>query len=398
MDMTHLPLAERLRPTTPADYIGQTHLMGPAKPLRRMLEQGTIRSMILWGPPGSGKTSFARLLQTLPDVLYIERSAVTTGVQDIRSAIQEAETHKGTTILFLDEIHRFTKAQQDSLLPHVERGTITLVGATTENPGFEVIGPLISRAHVYHFEPLTDEDIRTIIDRAWQVLKRTKLTTDAIETIVRLANGDARTAINTVELINQLEPENAKITPEMITWAVQRKVLLYDKKGDAHYDTISAFIKSLRGSDPDAALHYLARMLESGEDPLFIARRLVIFAAEDVGNALPTALVLATSTMQAVHLIGLPEAQLLLAQATTYLATAPKSRAVTRALEAAQADLRTMRVEPVPLHLRNPVNQIYKNLGAGKGYRWPRKDGDQPTERGYLPSNLQDRRYYEPPK
>ncbi len=395
------PLAERLRPHQLLEVLGQAHLLAPGKPIHAMLATGKLHSLILWGPPGSGKTTIARLFADQAGASFSEFSAVTSGVADVRRVIAEAkerfETTGQQTILFVDEIHRFNKAQQDSFLPHVEAGTIIFIGATTENPGFEVIGPLISRSHVYRLEGLTDEQLDLLIGRALKLYPKIRLAADARRILVSLANGDARSLLNVFELATALAQQNGKINREMIEAAFQRKAALYDKKGDAHYDTISAFIKSLRGSDPDASLHYLARMLEGGEDPMFIARRMVIFASEDIGNALPTALVVATSAMQATHMVGLPEAQLTLAQAATYLATAPKSRSVARAISEAMYDVKNERLEPIPLHLRNPANKIMKQFGAGRGYHWPKKDGDITTAHGFLPANLEGKQYYHKP-
>lgn len=399
--MSHIPLAEQLRPQTIDDIVGHEHLLAPGQPLRVMLEAGRLHSLVLWGPPGAGKTTLARLLARCSRSTFVEFSAVTSGVAEIRKVISQAKEQLDatdqTTILFIDEIHRFHKGQQDAFLPHVEAGTITLIGATTENPGFEVIGPLISRSHVYRLEALGDQDLVTILTRAHTFFPHLRIKKSNLTLIAHLSGGDARAALNAFELIEEIAGPR-QVTRVMIEAAFQRKAVMYDKKGDAHYDTISAFIKSMRGSEPNAALHYLARMLEGGEDPLFIARRMVIFASEDVGNALPTALVVATNAMQATHFVGLPEAQLILAQTATYLATAPKSRAVARAIGAAMHDVRTERLEPIPWHLRNPVNKVMKQFGAGNGYRWPKKVGDEPTELGYLPANLHGRRYWPPPE
>ncbi|KXK27022.1 MAG: Replication-associated recombination protein A [candidate division WS6 bacterium OLB20] len=352
------PLAEKLRPRSLDDYAGQEHLIGKDKPLRTMLEQGKAVSMILWGPPGSGKTTLAKLIAEYVKAEFEQLSAVTSGVADLREVIKRAQErgqyHGFETILFIDEIHRFNRAQQDALLPYVEDGTITLIGATTENPGFEVNAPLISRSRVFKLDPLSDDAVRDIIKKAVKEYPAVKWDKKAIEHMVLHANGDARTALNAVELAASL---TRHVTLKVAEEALQRKSIYYDKKADEHYDTISAFIKSMRGSDASATLHYLARMLKAGEDPMFIARRMVIFASEDISNAAPTALVLATTCMQAVHMIGMPEAQLILAQTATYLASAPKSIASMTGLFEAMQDLDTQRVEPVPLHLRNEKKQ-----------------------------------------
>ncbi|TAK53172.1 MAG: replication-associated recombination protein A, partial [Bacteroidetes bacterium] len=316
-----VPLAERLRPQTLDDFIGQEHLVGKGKPIRSMIEKGQVYSMIFWGPPGCGKTTLATVIANSIDAEFIFFSAVTSGVADVRNVIKQAERlnkEEGKkTILFVDEIHRFNKAQQDGFLPHVENGTIILIGATTENPGFRINAPLLSRSQLFVLYPLTDTDIEKVVVRALNLFPKVKADSDAISHIVKYSNGDARFAINAVEVAVSL---SKKISLKVAEEAMQRRAIYYDKKGDYHYDTISAFIKSMRGSDPDATLHYLARMLKAGEDPMFVARRMVIFASEDIGNAQPTALVVATSAMQAVHMIGLPEAQLILAQTATFLA------------------------------------------------------------------------------
>lgn len=395
-----IPLAERLRPKTIDEFIGQEHLLGKNKPIRRMIEEGKIHSMILWGPPGCGKTTLAKLVARSVEADFISFSAIVNNVADIRKVIQEAQDQKTLfrkeTILFIDEIHRFNKSQQDALLPAVEQGTITLIGATTENPGFEVNAPLISRAHVYVLYALTNDDITVIILSALKLYPGHKWDKAAIQHIVIHANGDARTALNAIELANTI---SKKVTLKVAETAMQKKAIFYDKKGDAHYDTISAFIKSMRGGKPDATLHYLARMIKAGEDPVFIARRIVIFAAEDIGNAQPTALVVATTAMQAVHMIGMPEAQLILAQAATFMATAKKSIASTVGISEALHDLDEMILEPIPLHLRNAANKVMKQLEYGKGhirYPWIEEKEGKKIQQEYMPKNLIGKRYYRP--
>lgn len=394
-----MPLAEELRPKTLDEFVGQQHLVGKNKPIRKMFESGKITSMIFWGPPGSGKTTLARLIPNYIKADFIPYSAVTGSVKEVREIIKKAKDKKFEsgleTVLFVDEIHRFNKSQQDAFLPSVEDGTIILIGATTENPGFEVNAPLISRSQVYVFFSLTDHEIKEITERAITHFPKNIFEETAIKHIVKHANGDARTAINAVSLAASIaKTVNLKIAEE----ALQQKAIYYDKKGDNHYDTISAFIKSMRGGNPDATLHYLARMIKAGEDPVFIARRMLIFASEDVGNAQVAALMVATTCMQAVKMIGMPESQLILAQTATYLATAKKSIASTMGIFEALQDIDTEKLDPIPLHLRNAPNKVMKNLGYGKGHiRYPwleeLKTGKKVNQE-YLPNNLKDKKYY----
>ncbi len=396
-----IPLAEQLRPKTLDEIVGQSHLVGKGKPLRKMLESGKVGSMILWGPPGCGKTTLARLVAKYVEADFIQFSAVTGGVADIREIIRKAKDEqqlfKKQTVLFVDEIHRFNKGQQDAFLPHVEDGSIILIGATTENPGFEINAPLISRSQVYKLEQLTDDEMKHIVARAIQEYKGRKWEKEAIAHIIKNSNGDARNAINAIELASSL---GRTITLKIAEEAIQRKAIYYDKKGDWHYDTISAFIKSMRGNNPDGALHYLARMIKAGEDPVFIARRMVIFASEDIGNAQPTALVVATACMQAVHMIGMPESGLILAQTVTYLATAKKSIASSMGLWSAMSDIDSENLDPIPLHLRNASNKVMKQFNYGKGHiRYPwlvEKESGTKIEQEYLPKNLKGKKYYKP--
>ncbi|MBW7960113.1 replication-associated recombination protein A [Patescibacteria group bacterium] len=395
-----IPLAERLRPKSLKDFVGQEHLVGKGGPIRRMIENKKVISMVLWGPPGTGKTTLSRIIANQIEANFVPFSAVTGGgVPEIRKIIAKAKEDYGLfqkpTVLFVDEIHRFNKAQQDAFLPYVEDGTITLIGATTENPGFEVIAPLVSRSQIYVLNSLNEKEIGKIIKKAIDCFPKHNWTKEALTHFIKSTNGDARSAINAVEIASTLSID---ITLKIAEQAVQRKAIYYDKKGDWHYDTISAFIKSMRGSDPDAALHYLARMIKAGEDPIFIARRMVIFASEDIGNAQPTALVVATSAMQAVHMIGWPEAGLILAQTATFLATAKKSIASTGGLYEALSDIDENNLDPIPLHLRNAPNKVMKNLGYGKGHiRYPwkvEKETGKKVVQEYLPKNLKGRKYY----
>ena len=394
----HIPLAEKLRPQNLDEFVGQNHLVGKGKPIERMIKTGQVTSMIFWGPPGCGKTTLATVIANSIDANFVFFSAVTSGVEHVRRVIKEAESliqeKNRKTILFVDEIHRFNKAQQDAFLPHVENGTIILIGATTENPGFRINAPLLSRSQLFVLKELTDEDIEKVIKRAISFYPKASIDNEAISHIVHFSNGDARFAINAVETAVTLKNKiNLKVAEE----AMQKRAVYYDKKGDYHYDTISAFIKSMRGGDPDATLHYLARMIKAGEDPMFIARRMLIFSSEDIGNAQPTAMVLANSCMQAVHMIGLPEAQLILAQTATYLATAKKSIASTVGIGMALSDVEMENLPEIPMHLRNAANKVMKNLGYGKGhvrYAWREEKKGKAVSQTYLPEKLKGKKYY----
>jgi len=401
------PLADRMRPRSLDEFVGQSHLLGAGKILRVALEQGDIPSLILWGPPGTGKTSLAMLVAGRVRAAFVPFSAVTSGIKEIKEVIAEADRRQRgggqRTVLFVDEIHRFNKAQQDAFLPHVERGTITLVGATTENPSFEVISPLLSRSKVLVLKPLTDEDIRTIVERALadpeRGLGRTgvRAAPDILESIARWANGDARAALNLLDLAARLsKAQQGVITPEIVQEASQQRTLLYDKAGEEHYNLISALHKSLRDSDPDGSLYWLARMLSSGEDPLYIARRLIRFASEDIGNADPQALTLAIAAKDAYHFLGTPEGELALAQCVTYLAAAPKSNAVYVAYGAAKKDVAEAPADPVPLHIRNAPTALMGELGYGAGYKYAHDYEGAYVEQDHLPDRLRGRTYYHP--
>ena len=403
------PLAARVRPRDVEEFVGQEHLVGEGRVLRRAIEAGQLPSFILWGPPGSGKTTLAAIAAKRAGARFVAISAVSAGVADLRRIIEDARKLRsadgGTTVLFIDEIHRFNKAQQDVVLPHVEEGHVVLIGATTENPSFEVISALLSRSRVYTLKPLVDAEVRTIVRRALASERglggTVRLDADAEDLLVNVANGDARVALNGLELAADATAPAGDgtrvVTAASVRDALQRRTLLYDRAGDQHYDTISAFIKSVRGSDPDAALYWLVRMIDAGEDPMFMARRLVILAAEDVGLADPQALVIASAAQQAVHLIGLPEGYFPLAEATVYLALAPKSDSLKTARGRLEADIDGTRVDPVPLHLRNAVTGLMRQLGYGKGYRYAHDaPGHFDPEEVFLPPALEGRRYYEP--
>jgi len=399
------PLAERMRPKTFDEFAGQGHLVGQDGVIRRMLERSNIRSMILWGPPGSGKTTLARLLATRLSADFVQINAISSGVKDLREIIDAAEKSRGIgrrTVLFIDEIHRFNKSQQAALLKSVENGTLVLIGATTENPSFEVISPLLSRSSVYVLESLTREDLAALLDRALEedeIIKGTSVTPDAREELITQSGGDARVMLNTLEVaydISDFGEGGAEITRDLVREAYQTHHYRYDRAGEEHYNTISAFIKSVRGSDPDAAVYYLARMLEAGEDPKFIARRLIVLASEDIGNAEPYALTLATAAFTAVDYVGMPEASLILAQAATYLSSCPKSNASYMAIQGAFSEVRRRPGVAIPMHLRNAPTKLMKEIGYGKEYKYSHDSPDHFVEQNFLPDELKDAIFYEP--
>ena len=404
------PLAARMRPTELHEFVGQEHLIGKGRVLRKAIETGQLPSIIFWGPPGSGKTTLAYIIANSTDSQFSPISAVSAGVADLRRIIEDAKErrrmYQHKTIMFIDEIHRFNKAQQDAVLPFVEDGTITLIGATTENPSFEVISPLLSRCRVFTLNPLTEDEIRIIIARALRDSLRglggfnVKLADDALSHLINMSNNDARIALNALEMATLTTPPDAdkkrRISLATIEDAIQHRALRYDKEGEEHYDIISALHKSLRGSDPDASLYWLARMLEAGEDPLYVARRMVRFASEDIGMADPQALVIAMAAQQAVHFIGMPEGNLALAQAAVYLATAPKSNSLYQAYSQVQEEIKQGTAEPVPLHLRNPVTPLMKNMGYGKGYKYAHNYPGHFVQQQNLPDSLQGKHFYTP--
>ena len=404
------PLATRMRPMALHEFVGQEHIIGKGRVLRKAIETGQVPSMILWGPPGSGKTTLAYLIANSSDFQFQPISAVSAGVNDLRRIIEAAKEHRKLfhkkTILFIDEIHRFNKAQQDTILPYVEDGTIILIGATTENPSFEVISPLISRSRVLRLNPLSDSELRILILRALKDTLRglgsadVELDEKALSHLIKVSNNDARVALNALEIAavttNPGEDGKRRITLDTIEDAAQHRSLQYDKAGDEHFDAISALHKSMRGSDPDASLYWLTKMLEAGEDPLYIARRLIRFASEDVGMADPQALVVSMAAQQAVHFIGMPECNLALAEAVVYLSTAPKSNSLYQAYSRVQEEIKKGTAESVPLHLRNAVTPLMKEMGHGEGYQYPHDHPGHFVEQQNLPDSLQDKQFYTP--
>lgn len=405
--MSNIPLAERLRPATLEDYIGQEHLVGPQGIIRRMIESGRVNSFILWGPPGVGKTTLARIVATQTEVPFYTLSAVTSGVKDVREILDRCERDsksifsKGRPILFIDEIHRFNKSQQDSLLGAVERGTVTLIGATTENPSFEVIRPLLSRAQVYTLKSLDEDALERLLQRALEkdeLLRNRQFDIRQKDALFRYSGGDARKLLNIIDLIEQSTPsgETVVIDDAIVTDRLQENPAAYDRNGEMHYDIISAFIKSVRGSDADAAIYWLARMVAGGEDPKFIARRLVILASEDIGLANPNALLLANATFDALTKIGWPEGRIILAECTIYLANSPKSNSAYAAIDAALAAVGRTGDLPVPLHLRNAPTKLMKDMGYHEGYKYAHDYAGNYVDQQYLPDELRNAHFWTP--
>ncbi len=403
------PIAARMRPETLEEFAGQRHLLGEGKVLRQLIDQDKISSMIFWGPPGVGKTTLARIIAGRTQSNFINFSAVTSGIKEIKEVMQQAEQSRlmgERTILFVDEIHRFNKAQQDAFLPFVEKGSIVLIGATTENPSFEVNSALLSRCKVFVLEALSTEELAGLLRRALEDPRgfggqQVQISEELLELIANFANGDARTALGTLEMVvlnGRREGETTVVTREILEQCISRKSLLYDKKGEEHYNIISALHKSMRNSDPDAAVYWLARMLEAGEDPLYVARRLIRFASEDIGLADSRALEVATAAYQASHFIGMPECTVNLAHAVVYLSLAPKSNALYRAYEAAKADAQKMLAEPVPLIIRNAPTRLMQELHYGEGYQYAHNTEEKLTAMYCLPDSLRDRKYYVPTK
>ena len=399
------PLAERMRPRTLDEYIGQRHLVGEGAPLRSMIEARRIPSFILWGPPGVGKTTLAQIVANSLEVPFYTLSAVTSGVKDVRDVIQKAENNRffasASPILFIDEIHRFSKSQQDSLLGAVERGVITLIGATTENPSFEVIRPLLSRSQVYVLKHLDESDLQTLLERAIsndELLKKRTFIVESTKALFRFSGGDARKLLNIIDLIEQSTPngESVVINDQIVVNRLQESPAAYDRNGEMHYDIISAFIKSIRGSDPDAAVYWLARMIAGGEDPAFIARRLVISAAEDIGLANPNALLLANATFDALQKIGWPEGRIILSECAIYLATSPKSNSAYKAINQALECVNVDGDQPVPLHLRNAPTKLMKNLGYSEGYKYAHDYESNFVQQQYLPDSLVNAKFWNP--
>ncbi len=400
------PLAEILRPQLLDDYIGQKHLVSKGAILRNSIENGTIPSMILWGPPGVGKTTLANIIANTLVMPFYSLSAINSGVKEVRDVVDKAKLHGGNCILFIDEIHRFSKSQQDSLLGAVEKGIVTLIGATTENPSFEVISPLLSRCQVFVLKHLEKEDLHVLIDKAKEYVEKNedcKIDIKETEALMRISGGDARKLLNAFEVVcsqsligNNSDHKTIDITNELVSKIIQQNLSMYDKKGENHYDIISAFIKSLRGSDPNAAVYWLARMIDSGEDPLFIARRMLILASEDIGNANPNALLLANTCFDAVNKIGYPECRIILSQTAIYLATSKKSNASYIAIDSALAEIRQSGDLPVPMHIRNAPTKLMKQLGYGDNYKYAHDYEGNFVQQQFLPDEIKGKKFYDP--